>query len=409
MFGSKRALPPTLTQQDRIQQQVWCVSEIPFPDVPPNDPAKVARFFVGREEEFNRARTALARGENVLLRGTWGIGKTAFILSSLYRLKGESSRRRTLECVYVKDFRGGSSAEFYEVLRRALGRSGQTPLWRKVTGWMRPSELKVKIYAVVEATYKPGSGNLTEQLTGIFERAERRNRLLVVAVDDLDKTSQQQGILNTMLRDAINILRDRRCAFLITGRAITKFDDMEISSLGVVNEIIPMKPLSAAELREAAIRQLNLVRKEPLDSTFPFDNDVIESMAAKSFGIPRIFYRLCKKSLDFALLHGHETIGLTQMAACYQHLQDDLSVQMPPDVKRILYYALKRNGFLVSSKYESLEEVLPLVGATTVYDLVPYLDGLVRAEFMLRIETTEGFQYRIAPGTERAAEEGGKI
>jgi hypothetical protein len=82
---------------------------------------------------------------------------------------------------------------------------------------------------------------------------------------------------------------------------------------------------------------------------------------------------------------------------------------MPPDIKRILYYALRQNGFLISSKEETLDEVLPLVGATTVYDLVPYLDSLAQADFMIRIERPEGIRYEIAPGTERAAEEGGQL
>lgn len=61
-----------------------------------------------------------------------------------------------------------------------------------------------------------------------------------------------------MLRDALHILRDRRCGFILTGRAITRLDDLEISQLGVVNEIISLKPLSDDELRQTAVRQLNL-------------------------------------------------------------------------------------------------------------------------------------------------------
>jgi hypothetical protein len=53
--------------------------------------------------------------------------------------------------------------------------------------------------------------------------------------------------------------------------------------------------------------------------------------------------------------------------------------------------------------------VLPLVGAATVYDLLPYLDQLTRADFMIRTEGPEGIKYKIAPGTEQAAEEGKKV
>jgi hypothetical protein len=122
------------------------------------------------------------------------------------------------------------------------------------------------------------------------------------------------------------------------------------------------------------------VRRKSRDDVFPFSDEVVGEIARKSVGIPRVFHRLCRKTIE-----------------------------IPPDLKRILYYAFHQNGFLISSKEETLEEVLPLVGVTTVYDLVPYLDSLAQADFMIRIERPEGIRYEIAPGTERAAEEGGQL
>lgn len=151
------------------------------------------------------------------------------------------------------------------------------------------------------------------------------------------------------------------------------------------------------------------MRDQPREDAFPFSDEVITEMARKSVGIPRVFYRLCKNTLDLAAGRGFKFIGRNEFDACYREFQDDLSVQIPPDVKRILYYALRRNGFLVSSKEETLEEVLPLVGAATVYDLVPYLDRLVQADYMVRVERLEGIRYDLAPGTEQAAEEGEQI
>ncbi|MGH9764968.1 MAG: hypothetical protein ACREAC_29375, partial [Blastocatellia bacterium] len=62
----------SLREINNFQRDAWGLKEIPFPDVPPNDPAQVARFFVGRDEEYQKARTHLYSGDNVLVRGTWG-------------------------------------------------------------------------------------------------------------------------------------------------------------------------------------------------------------------------------------------------------------------------------------------------------------------------------------------------
>lgn len=397
----------SLADEEKIWHEAWGLKEIPFPDVPPIDPAQVARFFVGRDEEYARVRTHLYRGENVLVRGTWGIGKTAFILATLHRLQEEArGQKKAVRCVYIKEFRGGVVAEFYNVVLHGFRRVVRTSFWERL--WrLRPQEMGVKVLSV-EATWRVEEQAIAtlDEIESLLKRAERKRWQLVVAVDDLDKTALQQGTINTMLRDALHILRDRRCGFVLTGRAITRLDDLEFSQLGIVDTIIPLKPLSDEELCQIAVRQLNLVRNRLREDALPFSNEVVTEMAKKSFGVPRVFCRLCKKTLDIAARHGYESIGRNEFDICYREYQDDMSIQMPPDIKRVLYYALQRKGFLVSSKEVTLEEVLPLVGATTVYDLVPYLDRLVQADYMVRVQRPEGIRYDIAPGTERAAEEG---
>lgn len=400
----------SLAEIGKFQREAWGLKGIPFPDVPPSDPARVASFYIGRDEEYIRARNSLYQGDNVLLRGTWGIGKTAFILSTLYRLQNEISEQEgVVRSAYIKDFRGGDVAQFYSVVNCGLKRAMRGASWSWLR-WILPQEFGINVW-VIEAKWQPEQPTpaVLQELESLLERAKRKGYRLIVAIDDLDKTALRQGSIATMLKDALHILRDERCAFLLTGRAITRMDDLEISHLGIINEIIPLKPLSDDELCQAAVKQLNTVRiKQQLD-TFPFNEEVISSIAKKSIGIPRVFYRLCKKTLDKAAEHGYRDIDNSAFQICYQAFQDDLSIQIPPDVKRILYYTLRRNGFLISSKEETLEEALSIVGASTVYDLVPYLDKLVRADYMVRVERPEGISYEIAPGTERAAEEGKKV
>jgi len=397
----------TLAEIEKLQRNNWGLRDISFPDVPPDDPALVSRFFVGRDNEYARLRNRLYRGENVLVRGTWGIGKTALILATLYRLQQEVEGQTTsIRPTYIKEFRGGQASELYAVVHMGLRASAQKSAWFWLK-WLLPSQVGVKIIAV-EAKWEPKRPEalILQELESILNRAKQRNCRLVVAIDDLDKTALQQGSIITMLKDSLNFLRDARCSFVLTGRAITQLDDLEISQLGVVSDIIELKPLNGEDLRQAAIRQLNLVRFKSRDDAFPFHDQVIKEIAKKSVGIPRVFYRLCKKTLDIAAMHGYKVIDISAFNVCYQAFQNDLGVIIPPDVKRILYYALQRNGLEVSSKDETLEEVLPLFGAASVYDLLPHLDRLVRQDYMMRVERPEGIKYEISPGTEHAAEDG---
>lgn len=397
----------SLADEERIRREVWGLKGSPFPDVPPDDPEQVSKFFVGREEEYVRARTCLYRGENVLVRGTWGIGKTAFILDTLYRLQEEAQGLGdTILYVLIKEFRGGSVDMFCNAVLKALRLIKPRPFWDV----LRFRDVKLKS-PVIEANWdaeKPEK-DVTDKIDSLFKEAERKKQKLIVAVDDMDKVSHKQGSINAILRDAMHVLRDRRCGFILTGRALTKFDDMEISQLGVVNEIIALNPLNNDELHEVAVRQLNLVRNKSRDDAFPFSDEVVTEIAKRSLGIPRVFYRICKKTLDIAVRHSYKDIGRKEFDVCYKEFQHDRSVQMSPEIKHILYHALDKKGFLVSSKEETLEEVLPLVGAATVYDLIPYLDRLTQEDLMIRTEGPEGIKYKIAPGTEQAAEEGKKV
>jgi hypothetical protein len=401
----------SLADIEKHRHDFWNIKEIPFPDVPPYDAARVAHFFVGRDAEYQVARNRLYRGENILLRGTWGIGKTAFILSSLHRLQQEAKgQQKRLRGVHIRDFRGGKASELYANMSAGLKRTAGRG-WPNWLRWMRPSEVGINVLAF-EATWGVGKSEETrvvQELYDLFERARRKGQKLVIAIDDLDKTGTGQADITAMLRDALNVLRDERCAFILTGRAITRMDDMEISHLGIVSEIISLKPLSGDELYQAAVCQLNLVRCDGRDDVFPFEDDVIKEIAKKSAGIPRVFYRLCKRTLDSAAARSYKSINMSAFNICYGDFQDDISISVPPEVKRILYYALQRNGFVISSKDETLDEVLPLVGASTVYDLVPHLDALVKADYMVRVERPDGISYEIAPGTEKAAEEGQKV
>jgi hypothetical protein len=65
----------------------WGLSGNPFGTTPPDEIEQIAAISHGRDHELDMALFTLYDGKNVLIRGTWGIGKTALIKTLLYRLQ----------------------------------------------------------------------------------------------------------------------------------------------------------------------------------------------------------------------------------------------------------------------------------------------------------------------------------
>ena len=69
----------------------WGLTDVPFRATPPEDPEELSRVFYGRWHELDLALPVLYEGRNVLVRGLWGVGKTAFIVRLLHRLQQETA------------------------------------------------------------------------------------------------------------------------------------------------------------------------------------------------------------------------------------------------------------------------------------------------------------------------------
>jgi hypothetical protein len=53
----------------------WDLGENPFHATPPDDPKLLAQIFYGRDQELDVAIPTLYEGNNILVRGTWGLVK----------------------------------------------------------------------------------------------------------------------------------------------------------------------------------------------------------------------------------------------------------------------------------------------------------------------------------------------
>lgn len=95
----------------------WELTGVPFRATPPEAPTELSRVFYGRQRELDLALPTLYEGRNVLVRGLWGVGKTAFILYLLHRLQQEvAALDERMLILYVGRFPGETSEALYKAL-----------------------------------------------------------------------------------------------------------------------------------------------------------------------------------------------------------------------------------------------------------------------------------------------------
>lgn len=237
--------------------------------------------------------------------------------------------------------------------------------------------------------------------------AAKKYQRVIFALDDLERVPNQ-GNIKVMLESTLDLIRDKRCSFILTGRTLTILEDVYASGLDVFNETIPLKPLSSQELRLIAVRTLNLVRHHADEqSVLPFTDDVLEVMASKSFGIPRQFVLLCGKILKIAIENSTEQLNLSAFQESFEQLQEEVAERdVPPDIRRILYLGLQQGGFSISKDAE-LDQVFDVLGVTTLRQFVDFADNLVQQDLLQRFSDHRGeVLYRLAPGVERLAQSG---
>jgi Cdc6-like AAA superfamily ATPase len=413
--------------------EAWGLKDLsPFRGVP-GSIKELMQVFVDREDAMKTAKYILSTGENVLVRGMSGIGKTAFIMATLHQMEqqGDVLGRPVLP-IHIRQFEGGTRQDFHRVVLYALAKrlgprhKRAREIVRALTGEQitrgqkRGLSVGIEVGAPQLFGAKAG-GELggeesqvlkiddpTHFVDELLDAAIRKKKYqrVIIAVDDLEKCPNQGGI-KAMFESTLDLLRDSRCGFILTGRKLTILQDVYHSSSGldIYNTEIPMKPLSSDELRLIAIRTLNLVRHHPHeDSTHPFAEFVVEKMASKAFGIPRQFILLCGAIQRLAFLNDETEIPPEVFEKLFDKYQDELQdSDVPPDIRRILYLGLQQRGFSISKDAE-LDEVFEIIGITTLRQFIDFADNLVQQDLLQRFTDDRGeVLYRLAPGVEKLA------
>lgn len=399
-----------LLKRQKEMLKNWGFRRIPpFGAVPPDNLDFLMEIFTDREDELARAILSLYEGENVVLRGMWGIGKTAFILVALQLLQREAAtvKSKMLTC-YVGNLMGGDADIFYRAILYSLAKvlAGEddeaAQLFNALVGKkVAVTETKkaigkvgVSILSAIELGTGLERGRERVEILEIKQplhyidrlldiATERKYRRVVVAVDDLDKIPNLQTV-RAMLDDALPLLRDKRCAFVLTGTALSITQDIYASMLGVIHEQIYLHPLSSQELRQIVINYLNASRQPAMrdNNPYPFTEETISEMTARAFGLPRQLNVIAGGVLEFAIREGVQEITPDVFEKYLTETQHRLISAVTPEVRQVLQIARRQGGFAEDMPLEVLDEL----GFSTFAEVLPLIDYLMRNDLLVRRE-----------------------
>lgn len=222
-------------------------------------------------------------------------------------------------------------------------------------------------------------------------------------MDDLDKTDPNPDKflqVRTMFDGALPLLRSDKCAFILTGRTLTVAQDIYGAILGIFHRQLQLPVLKPEELREIAIKTLNLARREERPDAYPFSDESIAEIVAKSYGIPRQFNLNCADVLEAAVRLGYEALDAAAFAHCFADVQATISADVEVQVRQLLYIAQKHGGFSQDNR-KALDEL----GWGDFVEVLPLLDYMVQRDLMVRQDYAGGMRFIVSARAEKAAQE----
>ena len=332
--------------------------DFPFDDQPPiDDWARLERFFAGRAAEVERARDKLFDGNNIMVRGQFGIGKSAFILAVLQRLYDYSAEIK-IEPIYIPDFGGATCPDLYRHIllklseRLAKKDKRAREIHRMLTGERISLTRSRRGKAGVDLVAVKGESEIStsetrsleleackDRIDALLDAAKRNDTRVFIALDDLDKTENQAAV-SQMLNDAKALLRNSPGKFILTGRPLVAgFEDYTAQVLELYDETFRLEPLDLPTLKQAARGQLNLIRQAARDDFLPFAEETFERIVPLSSGIPRHFNKICRHALETARRERWNEITVEWFdRECLPEIEDQWSINVPLDIRRLLYY-----------------------------------------------------------------------
>lgn len=387
----------------------WGLQENPFRPTPPDDPEKLAKIFYGRDQVLDIAIPTLYEGRNILVRGAWGIGKTALIFNLINQLQQEVAElNEKMLVLYLSSIPGESTTEFYRALLLAITDSladvdeesrdiANTLLGYSIQRNKTTTEGQVKLGIVSFGRRQESPSNQvspTEKidpyplLIRLLSKAEEEYSRIVIAIDDFDK--KDPIVVQTILESSLDLFRmGNNRGFIMTGRGFTDLQEATLKALGIFSEDIPLEPMSQDALRHITINYLNSARTSPRNDPHPFTEDVINLITNYAQGVPRQLNTICEKVLRKAASEGYEIIDETAFSSIWQTLQQEFTYSLSPQFRHLLYVAHQVGGISENISDQTLDKL----DAVTFVSLLPQLKSMEEQGLLIRQEDQKGFRF----------------
>lgn len=318
-------------------------------------------LFVDREKELKNAVEAILLSKNLLIAGTYGIGKTSFINAVRQNL---SSRKGNLIFIDVRLLNPKDLNSNSFVLALALELEKQKSRGKPFT-----LETMRRHHDYIDALSNTSVGELILLLETSIEELQRKAKKVIFILDDLDKTSFDLKML-AGIRDS---LWKMNVVYIVTSN-ISQYQGIIDSAMEPFFSEIVLNGFNESQTKELIEKRLRMASHKSTEDVM--DPEVISAIQNLSQGNPSRILRICSFAFHQALSRGANKVSMHDVSEYY---------------KRINFSTLERELINILSKYSrslSVGEILQEITGRNIMISRPrvsqILGKLTRAGFLKR-------------------------
>lgn len=389
----------------------WNLKEIPFSASASSLRSNLDKVFTGRTEELKRIFYLLRGRERkrILVYGTIGIGKTAFILEVLSVLQRKSKDTLATYISLPSDTNLATAALI------ALARSMPEDEWAQqllnqmglISESTRKTKTKIEgkiagIGGSIEEETQPVNAPQFPSFTfeDLLDRALKKYSRVVIAIDDLDKQDPER--VRQLLHDAQGMLKGDAW-FILTGHPLGLTRDLLISERGFFDLELEIKELDQPTTYQMLIKYLHSARiqetsteADNLDAVRPFTLETAKTLCERSEGIPRWFNRIASYVLLKAAELQAKEITPEVFEQGLEYVRQQLRGESELSVEDCYVLDLVLEKGLLSDENVSMDD-LKRAKVQEFSQLLPILDKLVQSDLARRLPTDKAAEYQVNP------------
>jgi len=406
-----------MNETDRLWEKTdsiftsWNLQEIPFSESASSLRSNLDKVFTGRTQELERIFSLLRGRERkrILVYGSIGIGKTAFILAVLSVLQRKS--QDTLATYISLPLETNLATAALIALARSLPEDEWAQQQLNQMGLISEPTRKTK--TKLEGKIAGIGGSIEEEtqpvnppqlptlaFQDLLDRALEKYDRVVIAIDDLDKQDPER--VRKLLHDAQGMLKGDAW-FILTGHPSGLTRDLLIRERGLFDLALEIKELDQPTTYQMLINYLNSARiketsTDPDDeeAVHPFTKETAKSLCESSEGIPRWFNRIA----SYVLLKAAELKAPKITPEVFQQGFEEVREQLlgQSDLSAEDHYVLdlvleKR---LLSDENVTMDD-LKRAKVQEFSQILPILDRLVQQDLLRLLPTDKAAEYQANP------------